>query len=243
MARGAARSRRGRVLRYCFGGLLCLVAVINVLLGSAWYLCLGVAVAGAIILVGQRRIFRAGISRSGDEITCRYLPWYEGNAYSTLVLIPLLGGASLAAGCAAGNPAWLRFTGIVILGVTPLSFYGIVRMWLRSLLCITPSMLIVRLAERRSDLVEIRRELIESIEPKLTPQPAGGEWLQTAITYRPLDTANGAPVTVILGLRLSVQPTNLLDALVAWKDGARDDPSELLDRIERILRGQSTAGI
>jgi hypothetical protein len=48
---------------------------------------------------------------------------------------------------------------------------------------------------------------------------------------------------VVLGLQLSVQPVDLLNALVAWKDGARDDPSELLDRIEGILRGRSTAGV
>ncbi|EUA54618.1 hypothetical protein I553_1330 [Mycobacterium xenopi 4042] len=78
-------------MRYSFGGALCLLAVVNVLIGSAWYLSLGIAVTGGIILFGQRRIFRAAVSRSGDEIICRYIPWYEGNAYSTLVLIPLMG--------------------------------------------------------------------------------------------------------------------------------------------------------
>lgn len=50
-----------------------------------------------------------------------------------------------------------------------------------------------------------------------------------------------ATKTLLLGLRLTVQPVNLLNALVAWNDGAHDNPSELLDRIERTLRGQSTA--
>ncbi|ORV59442.1 hypothetical protein AWC03_12985 [Mycobacterium europaeum] len=231
------KGRRGRVLRYCFGGFLFLTAGINVLIGSAWYLCLGVGVAGGIIVVGRRRIFRAAVSRSGDAIVCRYIPWYEGNAYSTLVLIPLMGVASLAAGYAPGNPTWLRVTGIIVLGVTPLTLYGVVHMWLRSLLCITPSMLTVRLAERRSELMEIRRELVESIEPKPTPQPAGGEWLQVGITYRPVDAGGVATTTVVLGLRLSVEPINLINALIAWKDGNGDSPSELLDRIEGILRG------
>lgn len=200
---------------------------------------LGVAAAGGIIVVGRRRIFRAAVSRSGDAIVCRYIPWYEGNAYSTLVLMPLIGVASLGAGYAPGNPTWLRITGVIVLSVTPMTLYGVVNMWLRSLLCITPSMLTVRLAERRSELTEIRRELVESIEAKPTPQPAGGEWLQVGITYRPVGAGAVATKTVMLGLRLSVQPINLLNALIAWKDGTGDSPRELLDWIERILRGTS----
>lgn len=241
MAGGGAKGGWGRVLRYSFAGFLCLVAGINVLVGSTWYLPLGVAVTGTIILVGgQRRIFRAGVSRNGDEIVCRYIPWYEGNAYIALVLVPLLGVTSLAAGYAPGNPAWLRFTGILILGVTPLTGYGIVRMWRRCLLCITRTALTVRLAERKSELTEIRRELVESIEPKLIPQPRGGHSLQVGIAYRPVDAGGDTAKTVMLGRRLTVQPVNLVNALIAWRDGARDDPSELLDRIEGILRASPT---
>ncbi|OBB84021.1 hypothetical protein A5760_09520 [Mycobacterium colombiense] len=244
MAGGGAKGGWGRVLRYSFAGFLCLVAGINVLVGSTWYLPLGVAVTGTTILVGgQRRIFRAGVSRNGDEIVCRYIPWYEGNAYIALVLVPLLGVTSLAAGYAPGNPAWLRFTGILILGVTPLTGYGIVRMWRRCLLRITRTALTVRLAERKSELTEIRRELVESIEPKLIPQPRGGHSLQVGIAYRPVDAGGDTAKTVMLGLRLTVQPVNLVNALIAWRDGARDDPSDLLDRIEGILRASPTTGV
>jgi hypothetical protein len=244
MAGGGAKGGWGRALRYSFGGFLCVVAGINVLVGSTWYLPLGVAVTGGIILLGgQRRIFRPAVSRIGDEIVCRYIPWYEGNAYIVLVLVPLLGVASLAAGYAPGNPAWLRFTGILILAVTPLTGYGIVRMWRRCLLCITRTALTVRLAERKSELTEIRRELVESIEPKLISQPRGGRAPQVAIAYRPIDAGGDTAKTVMLGLRLSVPPVNLLNALIAWRDGARADPSELLDRIEGILRGSPTAGV
>ncbi|OBK58199.1 hypothetical protein A5653_08350 [Mycobacterium colombiense] len=243
MAGGGAKGGWGRVLRYSFGGFLYLAAGINVLVGSTWYLPLGVAVTGAIILIGgQRRIFRPGVSRNGDEIICRYIPWYEGNAYIALVLVPLLGVASLAAGYAPGNPAWLRFIGILILAVTPLTGYGIVRMWRRCLLGITRTALTVRLPQRKSESTEIRRELVESIEPKFIPQPRGGRSLQVAIAYRPVDAGGDTAKTVMLGLRLSVPPVNLVNALTAWRDGARDDPSELLDRIEGILRGSPTAG-
>lgn len=115
-------------------------------------------------------------------------------------------------------------------------------MWLRSLLCFSPSILTVRLAERGSQLTEIRREQVQSIEPKLVPLPPRAQSLQVAITYRSVD-AGGATKTVLLGLRLTVQPADLFKALVAWKDGAHDNPSKLLDRIERILRGQPTAGV
>lgn len=64
MAGGATKGRWRRVLRYSFGGALCLLAVINLLVGAAWYLPLGVAATGGIILVGQRRIFRAGVDRN-----------------------------------------------------------------------------------------------------------------------------------------------------------------------------------
>jgi hypothetical protein len=244
MADSATRGRWGRLLRYIFGGALCLVAGINVLIGSAWYLSLGVAATGGIILIGQRRIFRAGVSRSGDQIVCRYIPWYEGNAYTALVLVPLLGVAMVGAGFAAGNPVWLRYGGIfLLLGVTPLVVYGIVRMRRQSLLGITPPTLTVRLPERGSELTEIRREQVESIEPKRTPQSVSGEWLQVAITYRMNGIGGDATNTVIMGLRLTVRPGNLLNALIAWNDGANDSPGELLDRIERILRGTSMAGV
>jgi hypothetical protein len=244
MADSGTKGRWRRVLRYTFGGALCLLAVINLLVGAPWSLALGVAVTGGIILNGQRRIFRAGVSRTDDGIVCRYVPWYEGNAYSALVLIPLMGVAMAALGRAPGNPRWLLYGGVILLlGVTPLSVWGIVRMRRRSLLVVSPSMLTVRLAERGSQLTEIRREQVESIEPKLVPLPPRAQSLQVAITYRPLDISGGATKTVLLGLRLTIQPGNLLNALVAWKDGGHDNPSELMDRIERILRGQSTAGV
>lgn len=114
---GGGKSRRRPVLRYAFGGALCLLAGINVLIGSPWYLCLGIAVTGGIILVGQRRIFRAAVSRSGNEIICRYIPWFEGNAYGALVLVPSW-GRRCCGGVRTRQSGWLRPVGIIILGVT-----------------------------------------------------------------------------------------------------------------------------
>jgi hypothetical protein len=235
MAGDGVESRWRRVPRYIFGGVLLLAAGIGVLVGAAWYLCLIVAATGGIIAVGPRRIFRAAVRRSGDEIICRYVPWYESSIYSVVTLIPLMGVAMVAAGCAPGYPAWMLPGGIMVVGVTPFAVYSIIRMWLRSLLRITPSALVVRLVERGSELTEIRRELVESIEPKLVPL-AYSESLQVAITYRPSDVDSDSTKTVVLGLRLTVRPVNLLHALLAWKDGDSDNPKELLDRVEEVLR-------
>jgi hypothetical protein len=240
---GGKPKLRWRVLRYSFGGALCLMAVIDSVVGARWSLALAVAVVGGVILIGQRRILRAAVSRTGDEIVCRYIPWYEGSAYTVTLLLPLMGVAMVDLGFAAGNPAWLRYGGFLLLSVTPLTVWGVVRMWRRCLLRFGPRTLTVRLVDRGSELTGIRRELVQSIEPKIFPQPAGGESLQVLITYHPMDAGADTTATVLLGLRLTVQPINLLNALLAWKHGAADTPSELLDRVERILRGHSTADV
>ncbi|WP_232000771.1 hypothetical protein [Mycobacterium kyorinense] len=221
-----------------------MLAGVNLLIGSPWYLCLGIAATALVIILGRRRIFRPAVNRTTNEIVCRYIPWFEGNAYVLNVLLPLLGVASIAAGSAPGNPGWLRITGIVLLAVTPLFTYSAVRMWWRCLLCITPSALAVRLAGPKDELTEIPRTRVDSIKPKMVPNAvSGAQSLQVEIAYLPAELSSETPRTVVVGLQLSVQPNNLLDALVAWKDAANDDSTKLLDRIERILRGREKAGM
>jgi len=240
MAASEPKVRWARALRYAFGGALCVLAGLNALIGSAWYISLGVAVVGAIIMLGGRRIFRPGVTRTADEILCRFVLWYEGDTYLLLMLIPLMGVAMIGAGYAPAYPAWLRFGGIFLLGLTPLMLFAGLRMWRRSVLRITPSELNVRLATLRDRGTAIQREAIESIESKMAPNAVSGRSLQVQITYHPADSN---AETILLGPQLSVQPSDLLDALVAWKDAPYADPHELLDAIERILRGHSTAGV
>ncbi|WP_406817376.1 hypothetical protein [Mycobacterium sp. M23085] len=242
MANGQAGGRWGRILRYTFGAALCVVTVVAARAGVHWYLCLFGFCLALMLILGRRRIFRAGVNRSADEIVCRYVPWYEGNVYVLNVLVPVLGMASVGAGWAPGNPLWLRFTGIILLAATPLFVFSAVRMWRRCLLRITPSALTVRLAAPRDELTEIRRDCVLSIEPKIVPNSVSGQSLQVGIAYRTADLSSDTR-TVLLGLQLSVEPVNLLKALVAWKDGASDNPSALLDRIDGILRGRSRAGV
>ncbi|MBB5161893.1 hypothetical protein HNP02_001830 [Mycobacterium sp. AZCC_0083] len=93
-------------------------------------------------------------------------------------------------------------------------------------------------------MTEIPRERVQSITPKVIANSANGvASLQVEIAYQTADSSDDATKTVLLGLQLTVVPDNLLNALVAWKDATNDDPSELLDRIERILMGRSMAGV
>jgi hypothetical protein len=236
----------GRILRYTFGAALFLFTAVAVGTGVQWYLWLSGFCTVFIIVIGRRRIFRASVTRFADEIVCRYVPWYEGNAYVLIAALPLLGVAFVGAGLSPDYPVWLRYGGfILLLGVLPLIVYSLVSIWRRNILRITPSTLFVRFAAAPKDgLTEIRRELVQSITPKMIPNSVNGiKSLQVEIAYRPVDLTGETPKTVLLGLYLSVQPINLLNALVVWNDAATHDPSELLDRIERILRGQSTADV
>ncbi|OBG76458.1 hypothetical protein A5714_15960 [Mycobacterium sp. E2462] len=229
-------------LRYAFGVTLCLLAAVNALIGSAWYLSLGTAVAGiGIIYGGRRRVFHVGVRRVGYEVVCRYVPWYESNPYFATVLLPLMAVGMVGAGCSPAYPAWLLFGGIALLGISALMVAVVVWIWRRSLLRITPTTLIVRTADRSSALTGIRREDVRSIKLQLADVAAGRKSPQVEIVHRPPDTPGSTDATLLIGLYLTVQPLNLFNALVAWRDGAFDDPVELSDRIEKILRGKSTA--
>jgi hypothetical protein len=204
-----------------------------------------VVLCGALLIIlGRRRIFRPGVTRTTDEIVCRYIPWYEGNAYYLNVALPLTGAAMAAAGYAPGNPMWLRFGGFFLIAVTPLMTYSAIRMWRRCILCFSPSVLTVRTAAPGDALTEIPRDHIQSITPKMIPNSANGvPSLQVEIAYPPADTGTDTTKTVLLGLQLTVVPDNLVNALMTWNDATHDNPRELLDRIERILMGRSMAGV
>jgi hypothetical protein len=235
--------RWARILRYAFGLAVCLLTVVAARAGLQWYWTVVVLCAAVMIILGRRRIFRASVARTHDEIVCRYIPWYEGNAYFLNLLLPLIAVAMIASSYGPGNPSWFRFGGIVLLVLTPLFVYSALRMWRRCVLRISPSALTVRLAGPKDELTEIRREYVQSIEPKLVPNGVSGQSLQVEIAYRAADLGGDTTKTVLLGLQLSVQPVNLLNALVAWKHGAYNNSSELLDRVERILRGRATADV
>jgi len=240
MTGGATKRPWGQMLRYAFAAMLCLLLPVAVWGGLQWYWSVGNLCTALIIILGQRRIFRPGVSRRASDIVCRYTPWFEGNAYMAIAVIPLMGAALTATGREPSNPAWLRFAGILLMCVMPLAVFSVLRMWRRCPLCISPTELTLRLATPGSELTEIRREHVVSITPKMVRNPVNGQSLQTEIAYHATDSNRADIETVLLGLHLTVQPINLANALVAWKDGAGEDPSELLDRMEQILRGPSS---
>ena len=117
-------------------------------------------------------------------------------------------------------------------------------MWQRCILRISPSALTLRLGTRGSKLTEIRRDQVTSITPKMV-LTGTSKTLQTEIAYHPVTegSLDGKVETALLGVQLTVKPINLANALVAWHDAAIDDPDELLELIERILRSKSVSDV
>ncbi|MCX8555265.1 hypothetical protein OS121_09180 [Mycolicibacterium mucogenicum] len=235
-----ARNRASQVLRCSVGAAACVLAGVVTFVKADWYLGLGIAAVGGAILLGGRRIFRPAVSRSGDEVVCRYIPWYEGNAYIVNVFTPLIAVAMVGAGSAYDSPSWLRFGGIFLLALAPILWYFVVRTWRRCFLRITPSMLTVSSAVVGSKPIAIPREFVQSIGPKLVPNPVRGRSLQVEITYQAGDLSRDVTKTLLLGASLTVEPTDLANGLVLWIDGAHN-PTGLMDRIANCLRGGSIA--
>ncbi|BBZ75762.1 hypothetical protein MANY_10990 [Mycolicibacterium anyangense] len=237
------KSRWLGVVRVVFGCAIGIVTLLVTLRGAApWYLTVfGLCVTSAIV-VGKRRILRAGVTRTSADLVCRYVPWYETSAYFLNVVLPLLGIAMIAAGFDPGYPAWFRYGGILLLLATLLMAYATFRMWSRCSLRFTPSTLTIRVADPKIRPGELPRDRVEAITPKwIANSVSGAKSLQVEIAYRPADSTTAKTETVMLGLQLTVEPINLYGALVTWKDGSGADPGELLDRIEQLLRGHSAA--
>jgi hypothetical protein len=239
----SANARWSQVALYAFAGFLVLVTLVASWAGAPWFLVLAGLCIVSIIVIGRRRILRPGIARTLDEIVCRYVPWYEGNAYTLNFVLPLMGITMVAAGYAQGYPVWLSYGGfILLLAVVPLGVFATIRMRRRCFLRIAASALTVQLADR--DATEIPRERIESIAPAFVPNGVSVPSRQIEIAYRGTDPGSGTIQTVVLGIQLTVEPVNLLNALTTWKDATHaDSPEELLNRVERILQGRLTTGV
>lgn len=228
------------VTRFAVAGAIGVIALVLVCVKAPWFLPTGWGFAAIAVAIGKRRIFLPGMTRSSDAIVCRYVPWYEGNAFLLNVGLPLGALLGTAASFSRGYPVWPRFVAIVLLLMWPLMLYATFRMWRRCSLRFTPSTLTIRVADPRQRPGELPRERVEAITPKwIANSVSGVRALQVEIAYRPEDSTTDELNTVLLGLQLTVEPINLYSALVTWKDGADADPIQLMDRIEEILRGRS----
>ncbi|WP_459968881.1 hypothetical protein [Mycobacterium sp. MUNTM1] len=232
------------MLPYLIGAAVSLLGVFGALKGVEWYWSLSVFCGGPLFILGsRRRIFSVGVQRAGDEIICRYRPLSEGLTYQWAIVMPLIGAALVGAGFAPGNPGLWRFGGILILLLCPLMIFGFVRMGRRALVCVNASTLKVRgssYAGEGAAITEIRRNLVQSIEPKRVKR-----WLQVEIVYQ-MDSANGEIKSVGLGPpgpQVSVEISSLLKALTIWKNGDDCPSTELMDQVEQALRNRSMAGL
>ncbi len=251
---GRSRMKFGvlEVLGYLLGGLLLLLAAGNASAGEPMYQVVGLAaggfifILGSITFLGNRRILPVGVTREADSVVCRYLPWYELNAYMMFVVLPIIGISALVAGSVPGRPAWLRIAGFIMLGAVLLAGYFAVQMWRRCLVTFSRSSITVRLPARGAQLTEIPRSRIQSITDAAAEVGAAFAPVtvtQVAITYRPAEQSRET-ATVLIGppagktaLQVSVRPTDVYNALVAWEGADPDDP-HLLDRVEALLRGK-----
>jgi hypothetical protein len=247
MTRASRKISLVTILRYVVGIALLMTALLNGLIFDQpdWARSLGFATAGlALIVIGSGRIFRPAVSRVSDSITCRFIPWYEGNPYGALVVVPLMGiWMIVSASSHPSNGSLFRNLGIVVLAVTPVSLFYFVREWRRCLLRITGSALTLPMPAQGYALREIRRENIQSIEPAVGSHVNNLNTAMTEIVFNPMDSNPSASESVLIGpsnsknaIWLTVEPANLLAALQAWKNGHSEDRA-LLDRIEAILRG------
>jgi hypothetical protein len=235
------RPKWGPALRYTIGGALGVFAVVAATQGLAWYIATILLVLTSFVILGRGRMFRAAVTRTSDEIVCRYSPWLQGDAYVVNIALPVMALAIIAASYAPGNPVWLRYGGYLLLALMPFMLSGTYRRWRLSLLRITPSTLTLRVPASNKEPIVLPREAISSITPKTERAPSGSPILQVQIAYRATDSTSDTDATIVLGQQLTVEPANLLNALVAWHDASGDDPtSDLLDRIEQVLRGRST---
>lgn len=253
MSSSRKKIRWVEVLGYIIGGALLLLAAGNATGGAPLVLVVGLVAAALLIISasftfwGNRRILPVGVTRDGDAIICRYIPWYELNDYTRFTILPIIGVDALVAGSNPGRPAWLRVVGLLVLGVVLLTGYFVGRMWRRCLLRLGPDALTVRLPAGGSRLTEIPRSRIQSIadaEAEVGADFAPATLTQIAIAYRPAD-AGSATASVLIGpppgktaMQLSVHQTNMFRALKVWEDANPGEP-RLMDRIEAILRGKS----
>ncbi len=243
-----ARDRAPKAaVRYGLGvGVLLLLGLVFLVgVRLSLYTVVALVAAALILVVGTGRIFRAAVTREADSITCRYIPWYEGNPYLALVALPLIGIAAIGAPPANhGGPGLWRILGILVVAVTPISLFFFLREWRRCFLRITPSELKASDPSHGYAVKAVRREQVQSIASTTGSLVDNADVTMTQIVYREVGSSADAAEVLLIGpsnsrnaIWLTIEPADLLAALQVWKDGDVNDPG-LIDRIELILRGQ-----
>jgi hypothetical protein len=128
--------------------------------------------------------------------------------------------------------AWLKF------------LFIFVRQSRQSLLRISPSALAVQQVGQQTAPTEIPRGAVEEITATTARLRNNDTAPTTQISYQARDsgptthTVLFGPTNTLKTSWLTVEQSDLLGGLQAWKDADPDDPG-LMDRVEAILRGQA----
>lgn len=199
-------------------------------------------------LVGSGRVYRPAVMRTDDTITCRFNPWREAAFYLVLTGMPALSAAMFtgASAVAGGNVSFARILGILVLTWTPILLLDFWHQRRQSVLRITPVALAVPQPGTQPALTDIPRSSVQEISATAARMRNYDTAPATQITYREEDCGQ-TPHIVLFGPTntkktawLTVEQADLLAGLHAWKDGDPNDPA-LMDRVETILRGQTTS--
>lgn len=154
--------------------------------GMSWFSAATTCTVVASLLIGDRRLFRAAVTRDGEAIVCRFVPRYEGDVYRLFVLFGVIGlWASVIAFTKRGEAAMLSAVGFPLLAGIPLLIFAILRMRRGALLRITPRALYVRSPSRGSAVTEIGRDTVRSVTPELVPRSNGASNWRVAVEYLP----------------------------------------------------------
>ena len=159
------------------------------------------------------------------------------------VLIPIAGASLLG----SASPNFWRLLGVFLLALTMRFLFDFVGQRLSSLLRISPGALAVSVPGQRDGMIEIPRAAVKSITATTGKLRNNDTAPVTQIDYRSTDSAGTGAQTVLFGPAntkktawLTVEQSDLLAGLQAWKDGDPDDP-ELMERVEQIFGGTRVA--
>ena len=93
-----------------------LLAAVAVLHKDRWYEAAIMLIPAAMLFIGNgRRIYRPAVKRSGEQIVCRFIPWFESLTYGCGILLPAIGLAGFFMGSDPGYPRWFRYAGIFLM--------------------------------------------------------------------------------------------------------------------------------
>ena len=142
----------------------------------------------------------------------------------------------MVAGYSGDAPVWFRFGGILLMVICVLSWILIVWAWHWNGVAFSADTVSIRGADGAYQRVVLAREDIDTVEFTNVPLPSGFQERATRLVLA--DSRRGRKGAIVLRAAMVTVPTeSVLAALQAWLTEWNDP--ELLDHIERILRGSS----